>query len=127
MGKIPEHCPSCQNRLVITELVCPVCGTEVTGQFEPNLFSRLSADDLNFVILFVQTKGNIKEMERELGISYWTIRRKLDEIVGFLFAAGEASDEDRSMRRLQVLNRLRDGDITVEEAAALLEDIKRGG
>ncbi len=126
MGKIPDQCPACQSRLVITELACPRCGVEVSGRFEPNVFSRLSGDDLNFVLMFVRTKGNIKEMEREIGISYWTIRRKLDEIVELLAAAGEAAQEDRNARRVAVLRQLRDGEITVHEAAALLDDIKRG-
>jgi hypothetical protein len=126
VSSIPEQCPSCQNRLVITQLTCPVCGTHVAGQFEPNIFSRLSGDDLNFVVMFVRSKGNVKEMERAIGISYWTIRRKLDEIVAFLDEASTAPREARATQRMMVLERLRSGEITVEEAAVMLEEIKRG-
>lgn len=125
MGNIPEHCPSCQSNLVITELSCPVCGTKVNGEYEPNIFSRLSPDDLNFITWFVQAKGNVKEMERTLGISYWTIRRKLDDIVEFL-SKPEAPAEQRASRRIVILDRLKRGEITVQEAATLLEQIKRG-
>jgi hypothetical protein len=127
VGSIPEQCPSCQNQLVITQLTCLFCGTSVGGQFEPNIFSRLSTDDLNFVLMFVRSKGNVKEMEREIGISYWTIRRKLDEIVEFLDQASAPPRAARSAQRMLILNQLRSGEISVEEAAALLEEIKRGG
>ena len=81
MPKIPEKCPSCESSLFISQMTCSQCGTQVSGHYEPNIFSRLAPTDLNFVVMFVQARGNVKEMERELGISYWTIRRKLDEIV----------------------------------------------
>jgi hypothetical protein len=127
VGSIPEQCPSCQNQLVITQLTCAFCGTSVAGQFELNIFSRLSTDDLNFVLMFVRSKGNVKEMEREIGISYWTIRRKLDEIVEFLDQASTQPRAGRSAQRILILQQLRSGEISVEEAAALLENIKRGG
>jgi hypothetical protein len=129
MQKIPKSCPACDSRLIVTELSCPSCGTEVRGQFEFDLFSRLSPTDFDFVVLFLKTKGNIKEMERELGISYWTIRSKLGEIVEQLGLeepeetpeAGEAV----AARRQAVLDQLSDGSISVEEAAAQLQRLKK--
>ena len=126
MPKIPEQCPSCEADMIITQLTCVQCGTQVSGRYEPNLFSRLSPTDLNFVVMFVQAKGNVKEMERELGISYWTIRRKLDEIVEQLGLLRAASDP-QSERRIAILERLRAGEIDVDQAAELLEQIKREG
>jgi hypothetical protein len=126
VGKIPELCPACSSSdWMITELTCRNCGNKVTVEAEPNLFSLLNPDDLNFITLFVQTKGNVKEMERELGISYWTIRRKLDEIVEFLNTP-RAAVESPKAQRLAILERLRRGEITAQEAAALLESLKRG-
>jgi hypothetical protein len=124
MHRIPEQCPSCGGRLIVTELTCSACGAQVHGQFEPDLFSRLSPTDFDFVVLFVKSKGNVKEMERELGISYWTIRSKLGEIVETL-GFGEQAEDDLSLRRRAVLERLRAGEIGVDEAAALLEELKR--
>jgi hypothetical protein len=80
-AKIPEKCPSCDGGLVVTRLECPDCGTEVSGRFESRPVSRLAPDDEDFVFYFVRNKGNLKEMERELGGSYWTMRRRLDQIV----------------------------------------------
>jgi len=125
MSKIPEKCPSCQSDLYISQLTCSQCGTQVSGRYEPNIFSRLAPTDLNFVVMFVRARGNVKEMERELGISYWTIRRKLDEIVEQLGLLDETSTDMRSARRVEVLERLRAGEIDVDQAADLLEQIKR--
>jgi hypothetical protein len=132
MNKIPKKCPACNANLNITRLSCPDCGTEVTGSFTPDLFSRLSSNDYDFVVLFLKTKGNIKEMERELGISYWTIRSKLNEIVEQLgFGASETEEAplsreaDFSNRRQAILDQLNSGQLTVQEAAALLEQMKR--
>jgi len=85
--------------------------------------------DFDFVVLFLKTKGNIKEMERELGISYWTIRSKLGEIVAQLGLEEEAeppaSGEAIAARRQAILDQLSDGSIGVEEAAAQLERLKK--
>ena len=99
------------------------------GRFEFDLFSQLSPNDFDFVVLFHKTKGNIKEMERELGISYWTIRSKLGEIVAQLGLEEEAeppeSGEAIAARRQAILDQLSDGSIGVEEAAAQLERLKK--
>jgi hypothetical protein len=122
---IPKKCPACSSDLVITRLTCSACGTEVNGSYLPDLFSRLSPNDFEFILLFVKTKGNIKEMERLLGISYWTIRSKLNEIVQ-LMEAEAAQDEpgDPSVQRQQILEQLNTGLITVPEAAERLERLR---
>jgi hypothetical protein len=125
MAKIPKKCPSCSADLVITRLSCPKCGTEVQGSFEPDLFTRLSPGDYDFIVLFIKTKGNIKEMERELGISYWTIRNKLNEIVAWLgLESAPPPEEEAAFLRQAILERLNRGEISVVEAAELLEQLK---
>ena len=126
MAKLPKKCPACNTDLMVTRLTCPECGTEVTGNFPPDLFSRLAPNDFDFMVLFIKSKGNIKEMERELGISYWTIRSKLNELVSQL-GLGSAEDEgpgDLTDRRQKVLEQLNAGLLTVQEAAAVLEKLK---
>ncbi len=128
MNKQPKICPSCSSHLLVTRLTCPQCNTEVSGAFQPDLFARLAPNDFDFVVLFLKSKGNIKEMERELGISYWTIRSKLGEIVHHLgLSNGEDEEEPSELaeRRQQILEQLNGGLITVQEAAALLEKLKR--
>jgi len=126
MPKLPLKCPSCETNLLITRLSCPKCGTEISGSFPPDIFSRLAPNDFDFVVLFVKTKGNIKEMERELGISYWTIRSKLNEIVEQLgFESREPAVNDPEIRRQEILEQLNSGMINVQEATALLEKLKK--
>lgn len=127
MPRLPKKCPSCSSDLVVTRLGCPACGTEVSGSYPPDLFSHLAPNDFDFVVLFVRTKGNIKEMERALGISYWTIRGKLNEIVqqlGLESDAGHPAAGDLASRRQEILEQLNAGMLSAQEAAALLNDIK---
>lgn len=126
MARFPKKCPACQSDLVVSRLSCPQCGVEVTGSFPPDFFSRLSAKDFDFVVLFIKSKGNIKEMERELGISYWTIRSKLGEIVAQLgLEEGTSELPNPVERRQEILEQLNAGMISVQEAAALLEKLKQ--
>ena len=126
MPKLPRKCPACSANLFISRLTCPDCGTEVTGNFPPDFFSSLAPNDFDFVVLFLKAKGNIKEMERELGISYWTIRSKLNEIVTGLGFQPEVQDEAAlSNRRQEILEQLNAGHLTVQEAAMYLEQIKK--
>src|SRR5512135_303184 len=126
MPKLPRHCPACNASLMVTRLTCPNCGTEVTGSFPPDLFMRLAPNDFDFVVLFVKTRGNVKEMERELGISYWTIRSRLNEIVVQLGLEDRASaTEEEPARRQQILEQLNAGQLSVKEAAEQLEQLKK--
>jgi len=125
MAKLPKQCPSCNAHLQITRLSCSKCGTDVYGTYLPDVFSRLEPNDFDFIVLFVRTKGNIKEMERELGISYWTIRSKLNTIVENMDLVNSLpSIEAVSSQREQILKQLNDGLISVQEAAQMLEALK---
>jgi len=123
MPLIPQTCPSCSSPLVVTQLNCTVCGTGVVGKFELSPFFRLSPESLKFLEFFVRNRGNVKEMERETGESYWGIRRQLDEVITEMGI--EASKEDEvSTRRQEILAQLSRGEINVQEATRLLSQIK---
>lgn len=123
MPLIPQSCPSCSSPLVVTQLNCTACGTGVVGKFELSPFFRLSPESLNFLEVFVRNRGNVKEVERETGESYWAIRRQLDEVITEM--GMEASQEDdMSTRRQEILARLSRGEINVQEATKLLSQIK---
>lgn len=122
MRKILEYCPACEGELVVTELSCTQCSTRVAGQFRPTIFSRLSADSLAFLEIFVKNRGNVKEMERELGISYWSIRSRLNDVIAEL-GFGERPDpatENGQVERQRILEKLDSGQISVQEAANML-------
>ena len=125
MAKLPKQCPSCNSHLLITRLSCSKCGTDVNGTYPPDVFSRLEPNDFDFIVLFVRTKGNIKEMERELGISYWTIRSKLNAIVESMDSEqSQPNIEAVSSQREKILEQLNEGLISVQEAAQMLEALK---
>jgi hypothetical protein len=123
MPLIPQSCPSCSSPLVVTQLNCTVCGTGVVGKFELSPFFRLSPESLKFLEFFVRNRGNVKEMERETGESYWAIRRQLDEVITEMGMEAPTED-DVSTRRQEILARLSRGEINVQEATKLLSQIK---
>ncbi|HIE27709.1 TPA: DUF2089 domain-containing protein [Candidatus Poribacteria bacterium] len=81
MRKIIEKCPGCGQNLIITRLRCPACETAIEGNYAPCPFCKLSEESLKFLFLFVRSRGNIKDMERELGVSYPTVRSRLNAII----------------------------------------------
>lgn len=123
MPLIPQSCPSCSSPLVVTQLTCTVCGTGVVGKFELSPFFRLSPESLKFLEVFVRNRGNVKEMERDTGESYWTIRRRLDEVITEM-GMEVPSEDNLSLSRQEVLARLSRGEINVQEATQLLSQIK---
>lgn len=126
MRKIIEKCPACEGEMIVTEMRCTRCETVVQGRFQPNIFSRLSADNLRFLEMFVKSRGNVKDMERELGLSYWTIRNRLNEMIAELgFETPHEAPPAHSRR--DVLRQLNEGQIGVDEAAELLKQLQEGG
>jgi len=100
-----------------------VCGTGVVGKFELSPFFRLSPESLHFLEVFVRNRGNVKEMERDTGESYWAIRRRLDEVITEM-GMEAPREEDLSTRRQEILARLSQGEINVQEATKLLSQLK---
>ncbi len=119
MRKVLEECPSCGGEVEITRVSCTNCDTEVTGRFAPCRFCRLPPETAQFLELFVRNRGNVKEMERELGISYWIIRSRINELIKDLgFETDE--QEDLGSKRQEILARVDRGEITAGEAAELM-------
>ena len=124
MPLIPQSCPSCSSPLVVTQLTCTTCGTGVVGKFELSPFFRLSPERLKFLEVFVRNRGNVKDVERETGESYWTIRRELDEVITEMGMEAPEPVDDLSTRRQEILARLSRGEINVQEATLLLSQLK---
>ena len=123
----PGDCPVCGGELTITNLACNECGTSITGTFKPCEFCRLSPERYNFLQVFLTCRGNIKEVEKVLSISYPTVRSRLDDLLDIL---GLHKDEATVLKekRRQVLGEVRMGKLSSEEALALLhkQTRKRG-
>ena len=130
MYQAPGHCPTCSSLLELRELGCPQCGTTVRGEWSPTPFQRLSADQQAFLILFVRSRGNLSEVERALGVSYPTVRAKLEELIGALEerpSGVQPEEAGSSSARKEILERVSRGEITTREGLELMRQIQGGG
>lgn len=123
MRKVLEECPSCGGEVEVTKVSCTNCETEVTGRFAPCRFCSLAPEAAQFLELFVKNRGNVKEMERELEISYWTIRNRINDLITEL---GFESDEQDALadQRQDILAKVNRGELTAGEAAELLSSLR---
>jgi hypothetical protein len=139
-------CPVCSGELSITRLHCRSCGTAIEGEFGVGRFGRLSHEQLGLLESFLRSRGNLREMERELGLSYPTIRGRLDALVravgladadkqaaeaaepaadaGAAHAgAGSAEAADAPAERRLILERLARREISADDAAVALRTL----
>lgn len=79
--KSPLHCPACESPLRVSRLFCRACETEVAGSFDLPLFLRLNQKEQNFIMEFIKSSGSLKDMAKEMGISYPTVRNLLDDLI----------------------------------------------
>ena len=114
-------CPVCGKRLQATKLTCYSCNTEVTGDFQLSKFNYLTKEELIFVETFVCVQGNIKEMEKEYEVSYPTIKKTLDIIIQKLGHKSIGIDSKPKVDKSEVINKLKNGEVTAEEAVSLLK------
>ena len=117
-NSIPGKCPACGSDMRIRMLRCPACRTEVQGEFALNTLLRLSGEQMLFLETFIRFRGNLKDVGAQFGISYPTARSRLDNLIE---ALGFEETGSQTTRRLEILNRLKDGLVTTEEALALLQ------
>ncbi len=127
MRPIILKCPSCDGNLTVARLDCPDCKISIEGEFTPPALLKLTGAQIDFVEVFIKNRGVIREVERELGVSYPTVRARLDEVIAALGyspkSAPEASAiDDSASRRRSVLADLKDGKLTPDEALAALNE-----
>ena len=138
-------CPVCSGELAVTRLHCRSCGTTLEGEFSVGRFGRLTREQLVLLESFLRSRGNLRDMERELGISYPTVRSRVEALVRALGfgprsdaddavaddqaspATGAASTSitDAAAARQQVLERLARREMTADEAAAAIRSLGR--
>lgn len=125
-----DSCPSCSGPLEIRELYCPDCDVQIRGHFappEPSSFARLNGEQEAFLRLFVLSRGNLSDVERSLGVSYPTVRAKLDDLIS---AVSETEDGEVAsaapeppLTRSEILARVSDGRLSADEGMALLQQL----
>ena len=128
-------CPVCSNELAVTRLHCSSCGTTLEGDFSVGRFGRLNREQMALLDSFLRSRGNLREMERELGISYPTVRSRVEALVRALGfgpradaddvddGAGEAAVPART--REEILQALARHEMTADEAAAAIRALGR--
>jgi hypothetical protein len=131
----PRDCPVCSSRLETTQLGCPHCGTGLVGHFAPCDFCGLDDADLDMLKVFLASRGNMRDLERHLGVSYPTARARFDDLLRRLGlasspptagaapdAAARGASAPSEADRLATLRALARGDLDVDEARARFGD-----
>lgn len=112
-------CPVCGDELHVTKLSCNNCHTHIEGRFSLCKFCKLSDEQKEFVEIFIKSRGNIKEIEKEMGISYPTVRGKLENVIEALGYSPKYAVA--KVDKKEVLSKLSSGEITSEEAIKQLQ------
>ncbi len=122
MNKVVSRCPVCGRELIAVRLKCENCDTVIENSFRLSRFDYLSDEDLAFVETFLRCRGSIKDVQGALGISYPTVRSKLDTVLKRmgLYEAGE-EEKTRATKREEVLKALENREIDLWEALERLK------
>ncbi len=119
MDRLTNVCPCCHATMEIEKLRCTCCDVTLEGRIPIPRLARLSAEDREFVELFVRASGSLKAIADKLGVSYPTVRSRLNRII----AALEDAEKDERDARNQILDRIEQGEISVDEAIQLLREL----
>ncbi|TMD98630.1 MAG: DUF2089 domain-containing protein [Chloroflexi bacterium] len=109
----PSNCPVCNHRLATTRLSCPECSTELSGAFTQCEFCVLTDEDRDVLRVFLASRGNMKDLERHLGVSYPTARARFDALLGKLGIERPASP---APSRIELMEQVARGEIDIDEA-----------
>ena len=123
MRPVLGTCPVCGEVLTITRLHCRACDTTIEGRFDAGRLSQLNPEQLQFVETFLQCEGKIKAVEEKLGISYPTVRSRLNDVrvaMGFEVSTDDDINTPSEEDRKHVLEELAAGRISSDEAITLL-------
>lgn len=121
-----SECPVCHHDLEVVQLACSNCQTEIKGNFTLSKFNYLDTEKLYFIEVFVKNRGNIKAIEKEMGYSYPTIKKMLDDVIIGLGYQTDGKDveepveEEPKLSKVEILEMIDKGEITVEDASKLL-------
>lgn len=117
LHRAPHDCPVCGADVVVTRLGCPSCGSELAGEFASCGFCALDEADLAMLKVFLASRGNLREVEKHLGVSYPTARARFTELLVRLGLSGEA---DQPLGRDEILAEVAAGRMTPDVAQELL-------
>jgi len=119
MGNLTGKCSYCGEELHIERLSCKGCNIAIEGEIRVPRLARLAAEDRDFIELFVRLSGSLKDMSKRLGISYPTMRNRLNRIIELLT---QEISKDQKYRK-EILDKLEQGKIKAEKAIKLLREL----
>jgi hypothetical protein len=140
MYHAPSDCPVCGDDLITVSKGCLHCGTELHGQFAGTEFDRLDEAELGLLRVFLSSRGNLREVEKHLKVSYPTARSRYDAVLAKLGLTPKSDEESAAPQRAEdwsadqedseyglpiseqedLLARVATGEVTAAEAAKLL-------
>ena len=109
-------CPVCDGVMKVTKLYCDDCASTLEGQFDICKFCQLNLEQKDFIETFIRCRGNIKEVERELRISYPTVRGRLDAVIEALGYSVDRAENAEIARRRRAMEQYERGEISRDEA-----------
>lgn len=119
---LPAGCPLCGESIQVTQIKCSGCGSEINGSFATAGLGVLPVEYQKFITVFLRHRGNIRQVEKELGISYPTINKMLDSINNALSSTAAAAE--KPLTRKEILDSIEKGEMSVKEAAFILKTRK---
>ena len=122
--KLLGTCPICDGKLVVSELTCNSCNSTISGSFQLSKFDSLSMQQQEFALVFIKNAGNIKAIEKELNISYPTVKKNLSDLITALGFDSIKLDIKEKMSEEEIYKSLKNKEISFEEAENLLKEIK---
>jgi hypothetical protein len=122
LHRAPTDCPVCGEELSVTRLGCGSCGTELAGVFASCQFCALDDKDTELLRVFLSSRGNLREVEKHLGVSYPTARARFADLLQKL-GLGAAPEPVHTLTREQVLSEVAAGVLSPAEAQALLVEL----
>ena len=117
--RAPSDCPVCGAQLAIIRLGCTSCGTELAGVFRPCEFCALNDKEIEMLRVFLSSRGNLREVEKHLGVSYPTARVRFAELLEKL-GLGETPESESTLTREQILSEVASGALSPAEAQELI-------
>ncbi len=117
----PRACPVCTSELIITGCGCPECGTGITGEFRMSAYDALTDAELEMLRVFLVSRGNMRELEKHLGVSYPTTRQRYADLLAKL-GLEDPAEATKPIDRDAVLADVAAGRLSVDEAEKLLTD-----
>jgi hypothetical protein len=129
LNPLPFKDPISGEDLVVSELYCPDSEITIRGRFEIPRYAKLDAEQTRFLETFLRCRGVLNAMEKELGISYPTVRTRLDSLLQALDLTPVREDAPRKEKTAEtkraILDQLERGEISPEEAKARLKEVAR--